>query len=95
MSVQNIKSPDEWTRATFGGRPQICFFCGEDVNDVIVLWSGQSQAETNDGLVILHPNCAADLGGELIADARNAERLLRGKPISAGICKSLLAQGEA
>ncbi len=95
MSVQNIKSPDEWTRTTFGGRPPPCFFCGTNVIDVVVVWSGQGQLEANDGLVILHPVCATILGGELIADARNAERLLHGKPILAGICKSLVAEGEA
>ncbi len=93
MSVQNIESPDEWTRTTFGGRPQPCFFCGSDVINVAVIWSGQSQIAADDGLVILHPHCATALGCELIADARNAERLLHGKPILAGICKSLLAQG--
>ncbi len=47
------------------------------------------------GLILLHPDCATNLGNELIGDARTASRILNGKPLLAGVDKSLLPQGEA
>lgn len=95
MSVHNLKSKDEWTRETFGGHPAHCFLCGEQVDDVAVIWKGHAWTATACALVVLHPRCGTALGIEFIGDARNAQRLLAGKPILAGIDQSLLSQGEA
>ena len=95
MGVQNLKATDPWTRETFGGRAAYCFFCGEVVGDVVVVWKGHSPDRESLALVTLHPNCAINLSVELSGDARNAQRLLDGKPLDAGIDRSLLAQGEA
>ena len=43
----------------------------------------------------LHPKCAINLSVDLIGDARNAQLLLDGKPLTTGVDKSLIAQGEA
>ena len=95
MSVQNLKSTDAWTRAAFAGQPARCFYCREDIADVAVIWSGYMGEDADSNLISLHPDCATRLGVELIGDARNADRLLTGKPLTAGICPSLIAQGEA
>ncbi len=95
MSVNSLSSRDEWTRATFGDRPQMCFFCTNQIYEVAVIWSGCSGTEALAPVIVLHPDCAALLGGELIGDARNAKRIFEGKPLLAGVDKSLLAQGEA
>ena len=95
MSVANVKARDSWTRLTFEERPQPCFFCGGLASDVVVLWSGCARSDTTDALIVLHPDCATKLGIELISDARTAQRALSGKSLLAGVCRSLLAQGEA
>ena len=95
MAVSNLKSPDDWTRTTFDGRPTGCYFCGEEITDVAVVWNGHSPDLESLGLVAFHPDCAIGLSVELIVDARNAQRLLAGKPLTAGISRSLLPQGEA
>ncbi len=95
MSVQNLKSTDEWTRATFAGMPARCFYCGEDIAEVAIVWNGHMDDDADSNLISLHPDCATRLGIELIGDARNAQRLLTGKPLTAGICPSLIVQSEA
>ena len=45
--------------------------------------------------MLLHPDCAIDLSVELIGDARNAQRILDGEPLTTGVDNSLIAQGEA
>ncbi len=77
-----------------GHRPY-CFFCREEVADVAVLWSGDSPDPERLGLMLLHPDCAIDLSVELISDARNAQRILDGEPLTTGVDKSLIARGEA
>ena len=67
MSVQNLKAPDAFTRATFAGMPARCFFCGEDIADVAVVWSGDMGDDAARNFISLHPACATRLGGELIA----------------------------
>ena len=95
MAVINLKSPDPWTRETFGGRPASCFYCGKVVGDVAVHWHGHDWTAADSVDVVLHPVCATTLGIEIIGDARNANRILTGKPLLAGIDQSLLSQGEA
>ena len=95
MSVQNLNSTDAWTRAPYAGMPARCFYCGEDIADVAVIWSGYMDDDADSNLISLHPDCATHLGNELIGDARNAQRILTGKSLTAGICPSLIAQGEA
>ena len=95
MSVQNLKATDAWTRTTFDGRLQHCFYCGERIPEIAVLWSGCGMEAEDNGLILLHPNCATSLGNELIGDARTARRILNGKPLLAGVDKSLLSLGEA
>lgn len=95
MSVQNLKATDAWTRATFNGRPQHCFYCGERIPEIAVVWSGHSMHGEGTDLIVLHPRCATSLGIELIGDARTARRILNGKPLLADVDKSLLPQGEA
>lgn len=55
-----------------------CFFCGETLSGHVVCWMGTS-------LIGLHPTCAYELSHELIGDARNAIRVIEGKPLSAGV----------
>ena len=95
MSVQNLKSPDEWTRLTFEGRAASCFYCSEDVTEVAIVWNGFPSRATDCGLIVCHPDCAVILAIELMGDARNAQRLLTGRPLTAGICSSLIPQGKA
>ncbi len=95
MSVAHLKARDKWTEATFGGQSATCFFCAEEIDAVAILWNGCTGLEMDDGLIALHPDCAALLGGELIGDARNAKRLLENKSLLAGVDRSLLPQGEA
>ena len=95
MSVAKLKARDKWTEATFGGQSATCFFCAEEIDAVAILWNGCAGLEMDDGLIALHPDCAALLGGELIGDARNAKRILEGKPLTAGVDQSLLARAEA
>ena len=95
VSIHCLKSGDAWTHATFAGRPACCFFCGKDINDVGVAWNGHASDAAHCILIVCHPQCATDLGTELIGDARTAQRLLTGKPLTAGIDTSLIAPGEA
>ncbi len=96
MSVLNLKSPDAWTTTMLKGqRLCCCFFCREEVADVVVVWNGDSPDPESLGLMLLHPDCAIDLSVELIGDARNARRLLTGTPLTAGMCRSLIARGKA
>ena len=95
MAVSNLKAPDEWTRETFGGYPAHCFLCGEVVSDVAVTWHGHDWTAASPVDVVLHPACGSTLAIELAGDARNAQRILDGKPLTAGVNPSLIPQGEA
>ena len=90
MSVNNLKARDDWTRNEFGGRAPACFYCGETITDIAIIWQGHASDGANLGLICCHPQCATDLGAELLADSRNAQRLLIGKPLTAGVDASLL-----
>ena len=95
MSVLNLKSRDAWTRKTFGGQSVCCFFCGEAVSNVAVHWHGTDWSDARAVEMILHPTCATTLGVKISSDAQIADRILNGKPLTAGIDPSLLSQGEA
>jgi hypothetical protein len=56
-----------------------CFHCAQHVdtsNTVAVQWRGNDEEGT---MILLHPACAADLGGHLQGDAREA-LLAHGEP---------------
>ena len=95
MSVQNLKSPDAWTCATFEGRAASCFHCGDDINDVAVVWNGCMGEDADSNLISLHPDCAIHLAIDLIRDATTARNIMTGKSLKAGVDASLLSQGEA
>lgn len=79
MSVQDL-TPGTWMADTwFRGREILCFKCGEAVAGIAVVWNGHPKA------IILHPTCAGELVIELAGDARNAFRVIEGKPIAAGV----------
>ena len=95
MAVHNLAARDEWTRKTFGGRPQSCFLCGEEASPVVVGWHGCPRENNGEPLIILHPACATKFATRLITDAMIVQRLLNGKRPLAGIDKTLFPQGEA
>ena len=49
---------------------------------IVVLWDGHSIDPEGTGLIVLHPDCATELGTELIGDGRTAQRILTGKPLT-------------
>jgi hypothetical protein len=62
----------------YNGKP-ICFWCSEEVNGIGVIWAGHNAS------ICFHPTCAKEFSCELIGDARNAIRLIEGKPIDHGL----------
>lgn len=95
MSVLNLAVPDEFVRTALGNATCSCFFCAEEIRDVAVLWHGAPRSDSDDANVFLHPGCAEQLAIRLIRDGFEATRLMAGKPPLAGICKSLIPDGEA
>ena len=82
MSVENLMSGApfrEFVRTRSCEPYDSCSLCGESVSRVGVVW------HHGDGLLILHPHCAFDLAHDLIGDARNAIRLIEGKPLRRGV----------
>lgn len=94
MSIHNLAAPDEWIRVTLGNAPCSCFHCGEDIEAVAIAWQGQPRADSDDALLLLHPDCAQFLAIRLIRDGFEAERLMKGKDPLAGIDRSLIPEGE-
>ena len=82
MSVEDFK-PGGHIRAFLeeveGLHPDACFWCGERILSIGVIWAGHGKK------VICHPHCAYDLAHELISDARNAIRVIEGKPVNTGV----------
>lgn len=68
-----------------------CFFCGEHLDGVAVLWKGSARTDADRALIALHPSCAKDLAIELAGDARNAIRVIEKKDIALG-CMPILAE---
>lgn len=84
MSVQRMVADDQAKRDMFGTAPR-CYRCNEPVGIYAVVWQGHARMEGgDDGLIVLHPDCATKLACELIGDARNARRVVDGKPVDAG-----------
>ena len=82
MSVENLMPGApfrEVVRTRICEPYDACSFCGEPIRRICVAWQG------GDSLWVLHPHCAYDLAHELIGDARNAIRLIEGKPLRRGI----------
>ena len=70
MGVLYPEDRAEW----WAPKTRTCLFCGESVAKVAVFWCG-----ADDTSIVLHGDCAADLGAALIADSREAA-LASGKP---------------
>lgn len=80
MSVENLKPGSDLHRLCAHGLEWVdCFFCGDQIAGIAVVWSG------GHGPIALHPSCAKDLACELIGDARNAIRVIEGKSLAAGV----------
>jgi hypothetical protein len=71
MSVHDLATPDDFTRDTIGPEAGMCFYCGEEVQRVAVVWKGH--ALSHEGMVALHPLCAQRLALHLAKDGINAE----------------------
>jgi len=50
----------------------VCFYCGEAVQNPCVMWHGLNQRNTN---IFLHPQCADRLVFHLASDARKCREV--------------------
>lgn len=92
MSVNDLRQPTELQRY-FDGQVPTCFRCQEPVAGIGVIWAGHAAAQDLVGVIVLHPTCAIELSVDLIGDARNAARVIEGKPLDRGVHVDMRAGG--
>jgi hypothetical protein len=79
MSVECFSDPRSSLLQFLGTAPESCNWCGQPLVDPVVFW------HLWDCKLSLHYQCAADLGGTLIFEAKRAEFISRGQSLLAGI----------
>jgi hypothetical protein len=79
MSVERFSDPDSPLLRVIGRTPEDCDFCGKPLADPVVCW------QLGGPFLSFHGECAEELGGSLIHDARHARRIARGQSLLRGI----------
>ena len=64
MSIEAVKRDQGYDDTFFMPDDWLCFFCGEELGDVTIFWSGSGE----NGSLALHPSCALALAVELMRD---------------------------
>lgn len=76
MSVHDLRAIDDFTRDTIGPAAGCCYYCGEEVQGIAVIWQGH--AVSHDALIALHPACAQRLALRMAKDGIIADHISRG-----------------
>jgi hypothetical protein len=87
MSIACLGHPEAPLLKFLDTAPEECSWCARPLVDPVVFW------HLADGNLALHPECAEQLGGTLIFEARRADALVRGKSPVAGIDRRMLVAG--
>jgi hypothetical protein len=79
VSIERFGNPDSPLLRFLGMAPDNCSLCCKPLVDPVVFW------HLGDLFLSLHPECAEELGGNLIYEARRARRIVRGQSLLSGI----------
>ena len=83
MSVHRVGEPDGFTMDIVGPACGCCFYCGEEIQEIAVLWHGHSVS--SDPVIALHPACAKNLALHLAKDGVIGDHIARGDTGPMGI----------
>lgn len=87
MSIACLGDPESPLLRFLDAAPEECSWCCRPLVDPVVFW------HLADGNLAMHPECAEQLGGTLIFEARRADALVRGKSLIGGIDPRALDAG--